>query len=182
MQWISGFGILVRILCLGVYNSTLHSASYPHTWWWSPRYLAAVSALPSGFCLQWSLSQHSEEAWPPCPFIAWVPARGALWFRRGALWCAMVWRRCAVVWTFRPVVSCLPHKADLFFSHRSMLGQISVLKFFKGLLYVLTCLSAYVYMKCVHAWCLWRFEVGIRFPGTGVTESCEQLFGAGNWT
>ena len=47
MQWISGFGILVRILCLGVYNSTLHSASYPHTWWWSPRYLAAVSALPA---------------------------------------------------------------------------------------------------------------------------------------
>jgi hypothetical protein len=41
------------------------------------------------------------------------------------------------------------------------------------LLYVYKCLPAYVYVYHVCASCQWRTEMGVRFPGTRITDRCE---------
>lgn len=43
-------------------------------------------------------------------------------------------------------------------------------------------LPACMYLYHVPAWCLWRPEKGIRSPRTGVTDSCESLYGCWTWT
>jgi hypothetical protein len=38
-------------------------------------------------------------------------------------------------------------------------------------------LPAYLYGHYVHTWCLQKMKEGIKSPGTGLTDACEQPYG-----